>query len=82
MTVIEISALLEKMVLHGQSKKVVVLLRGLPGSGKSEVARRLRAMAISKGLDAPRIHSIDDYFMSVSGAFLSDNGVVGSTVRN
>lgn len=67
-TVVEVSALLEKMVHHGRSKRVVVLLRGLPGSGKSEVARRLRDMSISKGLDAPRIHSIDDYFMSVSSS--------------
>ncbi|GMH38380.1 hypothetical protein BSKO_06264 [Bryopsis sp. KO-2023] len=61
--VVEVSALFDKVVQHGRGKKVVVILRGMPGSGKSEAARRLREMAISKGLDAPRIHSIDDYFM-------------------
>lgn len=63
----KVADLFEKMTQHGRGKKVVALLRGVPGSGKSEVARRMRDLAVTKGLDAPRIHSIDDYFMLVSG---------------
>ena len=42
------------------------MLRGLPGSGKSHAARRLRDAEVAAGGDAPRIHSIDDYFVTVS----------------
>ncbi|KAJ4789161.1 P-loop containing nucleoside triphosphate hydrolases superfamily protein [Rhynchospora pubera] len=41
----------------------VVILRGLPGSGKSYLAKALRDVEVENGGSAPRIHSIDDYFM-------------------
>ncbi|KAF3333482.1 YLP motif-containing protein 1 [Carex littledalei] len=41
----------------------VVILRGLPGSGKSYLAKALRDVEVENGGRAPRIHSIDDYFM-------------------
>ncbi|CAH9078740.1 unnamed protein product [Cuscuta europaea] len=43
---------------------IVVILRGLPGSGKSHLARMLRDLEVENGGNAPRIHSIDDYFMT------------------
>lgn len=46
-------------------KKIAVILRGLPGSGKSLIARRLRDAEVATGNAAPRIHSIDDYFVTV-----------------
>ncbi|VFQ86632.1 unnamed protein product [Cuscuta campestris] len=43
---------------------IVVILRGLPGSGKSYLAKMLRDLEVENGGNAPRIHSIDDYFMT------------------
>lgn len=41
----------------------VVLVRGIPGSGKSWLARRLRASEQEQGGQPPRVLSIDAYFM-------------------
>ncbi|KAH9719804.1 P-loop containing nucleoside triphosphate hydrolases superfamily protein [Citrus sinensis] len=41
-----------------------IILRGLPGSGKSYIAKMLRDLEVENGGDAPRIHSMDDYFMT------------------
>ncbi|KAK3023999.1 hypothetical protein RJ639_045019 [Escallonia herrerae] len=43
---------------------MVIILRGLPGSGKSYLAKMLRDLEVENGGDAPRIHSMDDYFMT------------------
>ncbi|OMP08996.1 YLP motif-containing protein 1 [Corchorus olitorius] len=43
---------------------IVIILRGLPGSGKSYLAKMLRDLEVEYGGDAPRIHSMDDYFMT------------------
>ncbi|XP_031505123.1 uncharacterized protein LOC116267509 isoform X2 [Nymphaea colorata] len=43
---------------------IVVILRGLPGSGKSYLVKALRDLEVSNGGNAPRIHSMDDYFMT------------------
>ncbi|XP_022735996.1 uncharacterized protein LOC111289318 isoform X2 [Durio zibethinus] len=43
---------------------IVIILRGLPGSGKSYLAKMLRDLEVENGGDAPRIHSMDDYFMT------------------
>ena len=47
-------------------KKIALVLRGLPGSGKSYAASRMREIEVEEGGSAPRIHSIDDYFVTVS----------------
>ena len=44
----------------------MVILRGLPGSGKSHVARLIKDLETQHGQGAPRIHSLDDYFVTVS----------------
>lgn len=36
----------------------------LSGSGKSYLAKMLRDLEVENGGNAPRIHSIDDYFMT------------------
>lgn len=36
----------------------------LSGSGKSYLAKMLRDIEVENGGDAPRIHSMDDYFMT------------------
>lgn len=43
---------------------IVIILRGLAGSGKSYLAKMLRDIEVENGGDAPRIHSMDDYFMT------------------
>ena len=71
-TKVGVKALFDKMAQAGRKpKKVAVILRGLPGSGKTEIARKLREQALERELDAPRIHSIDDYFMAVRVALLA-----------
>ncbi|KQJ94022.1 uncharacterized protein LOC100838487 isoform X2 [Brachypodium distachyon] len=42
---------------------IVIIMRGLPGSGKSYLAKALRDLEVECGGNAPRIHSMDDYFM-------------------
>lgn len=44
--------------------RFVIILRGLPGSGKSYLAKALRDIEVMNGGSAPRIHSMDDYFMT------------------
>jgi hypothetical protein len=46
-------------------KRVAIILRGIPGSGKSAAARKLREVELAHGGEAPRVHSIDDYFVTV-----------------
>ncbi|CAN0483940.1 unnamed protein product, partial [Ectocarpus sp. 8 AP-2014] len=45
-------------------EKICVILRGLPGSGKSHVARLLRDLENEAGGQKPRVLSIDDYYMT------------------
>lgn len=45
-------------------KRLAMLLRGLPGSGKSHVAKLMREKEVEAGGEPPRILSLDDYFMT------------------
>eukprot|EP00118_Oscarella_pearsei_P011004 m.70426 g.70426 ORF g.70426 m.70426 type:complete len:454 (+) comp35695_c0_seq3:42-1403(+) len=45
-------------------RKFVVLLRGPPGTGKSHLAKLLKDKEVKYGCPAPRIISLDDYFLS------------------
>ncbi len=51
-------------------KLIAVVIRGLPGSGKSLVARRLRDAEVEAGGSGPRIHCIDDYFVTARIPFM------------
>ena len=44
--------------------QVVVMIRGLPGSGKSVLAKKIKDIEIENGGSAPRILSLDDYFLN------------------
>lgn len=48
--------------------RIVVLLRGPPGSGKSAAARKIRTIEQDAGASV-RVHSIDDYFVTVTACF-------------
>ncbi|XP_046749022.1 uncharacterized protein LOC124412874 isoform X6 [Diprion similis] len=43
--------------------KIVIILRGPPGSGKSFVAKLIKDKEVEQGGSAPRILSLDDYFL-------------------
>jgi len=43
--------------------RIAVILRGLPGSGKSRTGRTIRDIEVANGGEAPRVMSIDDYFL-------------------
>ncbi|XP_018492632.1 uncharacterized protein LOC108862869 isoform X2 [Raphanus sativus] len=62
--VIDVSHLLKPPHRSTRPDHFVIILRGLPGSGKSYLAKLLRDMEVENGGTAPRIHSMDDYFMT------------------
>ena len=51
---------------HSRPRKLAIILRGLPGSGKSHSARLIKDLETLHGQGPPRIHSLDDYFVTVS----------------
>lgn len=57
-------------------KRVAIVLRGLPGSGKSYTAKKLKDIEVQQGGDAPRIHAIDDYFVMVQPVLTASAGKV------
>ncbi|XP_010550653.1 PREDICTED: uncharacterized protein LOC104821457 [Tarenaya hassleriana] len=62
--VVDISQLLMSPHRASRPDHFVIILRGLPGSGKSYLAKMLRDIEVENGGAAPRIHSMDDYFMT------------------
>ncbi len=59
---VQISDLLEPPGRYIRPPKIVVIFRGLPGAGKSHVAKLVKSKEAELGSDAPRILSLDDYF--------------------
>ncbi|XP_015794506.1 YLP motif-containing protein 1 isoform X2 [Tetranychus urticae] len=53
-------------------KSIVIILRGLPGSGKTHLAKLIRDKETENGGSAPRILSIDDYFMVEKEVMVTD----------
>ncbi|KAL6493587.1 hypothetical protein OROGR_032366 [Orobanche gracilis] len=62
--VIDVSHILKHPHRANRPDHIVVILRGLPGSGKSYLAKMLRDLEVENGGSAPRIHSMDEYFMT------------------
>ncbi|GLU21515.1 hypothetical protein SLE2022_376490 [Rubroshorea leprosula] len=62
--VIDASQLFKLPYRVARPDHIVIILRGLPGSGKSYLAKLLRDLEVENGGDAPRIHAMDDYFMT------------------
>lgn len=61
---LDLSQLLQGPGRSTRPKRLLLLLRGPPGCGKSHTARTIRQMEVAAGGQAPRLHSIDDYFMT------------------
>ncbi|KAL8464988.1 hypothetical protein ACS0TY_034461 [Phlomoides rotata] len=62
--VIDASHILKHPHRVNRPDHIVIILRGLPGSGKSYLAKILRDLEVENGGTAPRIHSMDEYFMA------------------
>lgn len=70
-----ISPVEDLLIRPGRAKRpklIAVVIRGLPGSGKSLIARRLRDAEVEAGGSAPRIHCIDDYFVTARTPLLGN----------
>lgn len=57
---------IEKLLLNPGRKRrprrILIVIRGLPGSGKTHIAKLIKDKEVEMGGSAPRILSIDDYF--------------------
>lgn len=73
--IIDISKLLLPPGHSQRPRRVLLVLRGLPGSGKSMVAKQIRELELQHGGTAPRIHALDDYFMTVRTLCLHDGNM-------
>lgn len=60
---ISIDEILMRPGRHTRPKKLCIILRGPPGSGKSHVAKLIKEKEKEMGGNNPRILSIDDYFL-------------------
>ncbi|XP_038193644.1 YLP motif-containing protein 1 isoform X2 [Arvicola amphibius] len=49
---------------ESRPERIVVIMRGLPGSGKTHVAKLIRDKEVEFGGPAPRVLSLDDYFIT------------------
>ena len=61
-TITNIGDLLEPPGRYIRPPKIVIILRGLPGSGKTHFAKDIRTKESDLGSDAPRILDLDAYF--------------------
>ncbi|XP_053553165.1 YLP motif-containing protein 1 [Bombina bombina] len=55
---------LKKPGRESRPDRIVVIMRGLPGSGKTHVAKLIRDKEVECGGAAPRVLSLDDYFIT------------------
>ncbi|KAG6494822.1 hypothetical protein ZIOFF_042584 [Zingiber officinale] len=78
-TVINACDLFKQPLRASRPDHIVIILRGLPGSGKSYLAKALRDIEIENGGNAPRIHAMDDYFMVEVVKNIDDNEGFKST---
>uniref|UniRef100_A0A8C5A9N2 YLP motif containing 1 n=1 Tax=Gadus morhua TaxID=8049 RepID=A0A8C5A9N2_GADMO len=62
-------------------ERIVIIMRGLPGSGKSHVAKLIRDKEVECGGAPPRVLVLDDYFMTESEKVEKDPDT-GRRVKN
>lgn len=62
-TIVPIEDLLMKPGRFQRPSKICFVMRGLPGSGKSYLARMIKDCEVKQGGQAPRVLSLDDYFL-------------------
>ncbi|KAL1505776.1 hypothetical protein ABEB36_005260 [Hypothenemus hampei] len=59
---------------YARPVKIVIILRGPPGSGKSYLAKLIKDKEVENGGSAPRILSLDDFFLVGSDSEELPNG--------
>ena len=59
---VSIGDLIEPPGRYTRPPKIVFILRGLPGSGKTHFAKHIRAKENYLGLETPQILELDAYF--------------------
>ncbi|KAL1541599.1 hypothetical protein AAHA92_25800 [Salvia divinorum] len=62
--IIDASHILKHPHCASHPDHIVIILRGLPGNRKSYTAKLLHNFEVENGGTAPRIHSMDEYFMT------------------
>ncbi|XP_076395546.1 uncharacterized protein LOC100881003 isoform X2 [Megachile rotundata] len=62
--------------------KIAIILRGPPGSGKSFVAKLIKDKEVEQGGSAPRILSLDDYFLVEKEIETTDDNGKKITVKD
>lgn len=62
-TIVPIEDLLMKPARFQRPSKICFVMRGLPGSGKSYLARAIKDCEVKQGGQSPRVLSLDDYFL-------------------
>ncbi|XP_073231400.1 uncharacterized protein [Porites lutea] len=61
--VVPVESILDSPGRESRPDRIVIILRGPPGSGKTHVARLIKDKEVSYGAHAPRILALDDYFL-------------------
>ncbi|TNN82647.1 YLP motif-containing protein 1 [Liparis tanakae] len=80
----EIKNIDDILKLPGRSsrpERIVIIMRGLPGSGKSHVAKLIRDKEVDCGGAPPRVLVLDDYFMTEAEKVQKDPDT-GRRVKN
>ncbi|CAD5115541.1 DgyrCDS4507 [Dimorphilus gyrociliatus] len=60
---LSITDILDEPGRSRRADRLVILIRGAPGSGKSRAAKMIKEREVKHGGTAPRLMSIDDYFI-------------------
>lgn len=63
-TIIQIEDIINEPNRSKRSGKLVIIFRGLPGSGKSFLTNKIKQIEEQFGSEKPKILSIDNYFMT------------------
>lgn len=61
---VSITDILDEPGRSRRADRIVILIRGAPGSGKSRAAKMIKEREVKNGGTAPRLMSIDDYFIN------------------
>ncbi|XP_039253456.2 uncharacterized protein LOC120330646 isoform X1 [Styela clava] len=69
---IRVEDLLNDPARQRRPKRIVIILRGLPGSGKTHIAKLIRDLETTKGV-TPRVLGLDDYFLVENEKFEKDS---------
>ncbi|PKA64495.1 hypothetical protein AXF42_Ash007240 [Apostasia shenzhenica] len=82
-TFVDASQLFKHPYRASRPDRIVIILRGLPGSGKSYLAKAIRDLEVENGGGVPRIHAMDDYFMiEVEKAEDNDGSKLSGSARS